>query len=125
MDICKCVEDEKVRLFSQGIDEITSTGTMCFPGVLSLIAVGTGRTVVKQYTFSNGVTVPVGSRVYSPMYAIHRDEDIYENADKFYGFRFVTVNDAGDPTSQAATTSPEYLQFGHGSHAWYHLYPFL
>lgn len=125
MDIYKCIEDEKVRLFSQGIDEITSTGTTCFPGILGLIAVGTGRTVVKQYTFSNGVTVPVGSRVYSPLNAIHRDDDIYENADEFVGFRFLKMNDAGDPTSQAATTSPEYLQFGHGSHAWYNLYRLL
>jgi cytochrome P450 len=74
---------------------------------------------MKPYTFSNGVTVPIGARVYSPLNAIHRDHTIYENADTFDGFRFVKMDEGDPPTSLAASTSPEYLQFGHGSHAWY------
>jgi Cytochrome P450 len=119
MVLCKYFEDEKVGLFSHGINEITSPGTMYFPRVLTIITVGTGRTVMKQYTFSNGVTIPIGARVYSPLNAIHRDSRIYENADEFHGFRFLGRNDSEDQTSLAASTSPEYLQFGHGSHAWY------
>src|SRR5579859_5545850 len=91
-------------------------GQSTFPARISGLTqvVGTGRTAVKPYTFSNGITVPIGTRLYSPLNAIHRDQDIYPNPDQFEGFRFLKYNNNKEEklTSLAATTSLKYLHFG-------------
>lgn len=61
-----------------------------------------------------------GEVVASPVYAIHTDEQFYENPKKFDGFRFSKLAEStGDVVKHyATTTSTEYLIFGHGDHAW-------
>jgi cytochrome P450 len=48
------------------------------------------------------------------------DEENYTNADKFEPFRFANIRDEeGEGTKhQMVATSPEYLPFGLGRHAW-------
>jgi hypothetical protein len=47
------------------------------------------RTVKKEpFTFPDGFTLPVGSRITFPTLPMGMDSDSYENADKFDGFRF-------------------------------------
>lgn len=50
------------------------------------------RKVLKDFTFSNGTTVPRGSRVCVASNAIHNDNEYYPNPDVFDGFRFAEVS---------------------------------
>ncbi|KAJ7047698.1 cytochrome P450 [Mycena alexandri] len=86
-------------------------------GTLSL-----GRKVVKQdgFSFSNGVTLPYGSYLHSPMWSVHHDPEIYPKPEVFDGFRFAKLRqseEVGSAKFQVITTSLEYLPFGHGRHA--------
>ena len=58
----------------------------------------------------------------APTSAIHLDEEIYSNPEQFDGFRFWKPSDSdggvAEKKCQAAGTSPEYLAFGFGRHAW-------
>lgn len=85
------------------------------------------RKVLKPYTLSDGTHLPVGSMVACNSSAAHFNEETYEKADEFDGFRFankiVTENEDGTETlnlrRQMVATSHEYLPFGHGRHAWF------
>jgi len=83
--------------------------------------VGTGRKVMNSFTFSNGITIKRGEIVGTNIAGLHMDENIYKNAHIFDGFRFSRMREEkGDLASlYAANTSTEFLQFGHGRHAWY------
>ncbi|KAJ7499254.1 cytochrome P450 [Mycena latifolia] len=86
-------------------------------GTLSL-----GRKVVKPsgFTFSNGVTLPYGTYLHSPMWSVHHDPAIYPEPDLFDGFRFSNLRkseEVGSAQFQVITTSLDYLPFGHGRHA--------
>lgn len=72
---------------------------------------------MKPYTFSNGITVPSGTVLYSPQWPIHKDERIYENANEF---RFSKMRERHGEHSKfgASNTSKEFLSFGHGQNAW-------
>ncbi|KAF5343413.1 hypothetical protein D9758_011833 [Tetrapyrgos nigripes] len=97
--------------------------------------VGTNGTVVermamKDFTFSDGTTLPAGSRVAVPGFVLQRDENRYQDADKFKPFRFYDMDrdsaglteDAestwtGSIKHQMTTPSPNYFFFGTGKHA--------
>lgn len=83
--------------------------------------VGAPRKAVKTYTFRNGITIPKGTFVCAPLPSIHRDEDVYEDGEKFDGFRFSKLREqyGEKATYMASNTNPDFLQFGHGPHAWY------
>jgi cytochrome P450 len=76
---------------------------------------------MRPYTFSDGVTVPKGVIIAAPELEIHMDENIYENPRDFNGYRFSKMGEQDGESAkfQASNTSPEYLPFGHGHHAWY------
>ncbi|KAF9533018.1 cytochrome P450 [Crepidotus variabilis] len=80
------------------------------------------RVVMKDYQFSNGVTVPAGS-VVGVMVNHHTSKDIFEEPYKFDGFRFVKMREqaitAGltEKKFNMVTTGIESLAFGHGRHA--------
>jgi cytochrome P450 len=84
--------------------------------------VGLVRLALRPFTFSNGVTIPAGTMVALPLFAIHRDEEIYPDAHKFDGFRFSKLREnEGDATAarhQMVAVSAEYLTFGIGRHTW-------
>ncbi|PVF95398.1 putative cycloheximide-inducible protein CIP70 [Serendipita vermifera] len=78
------------------------------------------RKVLKPFTFSNGVTVPVGSTISCPLYALHFDDDIYHDANQFDGFRFLETKEHQEKVEARKTmytTSKIYMTFGHGRHA--------
>ncbi|KAJ6567199.1 cytochrome P450 [Mycena vulgaris] len=85
-------------------------------GTLSL-----GRKVVKRdgFTFSNGVTLPYGTYLHSPMWSVHHNPAIYPEPEVFDGFRFsaLRTGEEGSAQFQVITTSLDYLPFGHGRHA--------
>jgi cytochrome P450 len=78
---------------------------------------------MKPYTFANGVTIPTGTKVHAPLWSIHTDDTIYENPKEFDGFRFSNMREKNGEGAKhhASNTSTDYLQFGHGQHAWYHI----
>jgi hypothetical protein len=80
---------------------------------------GLTRCALHPFTFSNGVTIPAGTAISTPITAIHTDGEIYPNPKKFDGFRFVNLREHDGVTGlQVTSTSAEYLTFGYGRHAW-------
>jgi len=80
------------------------------------------RKAMKDFTFSNGVTVPAGYTVAAASAGIHHDPELYEDPDNFNGFRFSDMREKGtnehDPLRhQMVSLDPSYLLFGHGRHA--------
>jgi cytochrome P450 len=76
---------------------------------------------MKPFTFSNGVTIPKDTIVGVPLMGVHYDESVYENPNEFDGFRFSRrlAQEGENAKYHATNTSEEYLQFGHGPHAWF------
>lgn len=50
----------------------------------------------------------------------HLDNELYEQAEKFDGFRFSRMRekDGQNVRNEFVSTSVDYLAFGHGNHAW-------
>jgi len=90
--------------------------TMRFTGVSCVTMT---RKVLKDFTFSNGTTVPKGSRVCVASSAIHNDSEYYPNPDVFDGFRFAEMKvSAGESVNhQLVATNLDYVPFGRGRHA--------
>lgn len=106
--------------------------------VNSFTTVGLGRLVVADdgLTTPDGVHIPKGNSVCVPGYALHHDPDIYPGADEFRPFRFSEKRRVGTEAKeedgggdkdaarassyisrarqQWATTTNEFLGFGHG-----------
>jgi len=82
-------------------------------------AVGVMRQVVKDFTFSDGSTVPAGTLVAIPVLAEHHDEANYTNAGAFDPFRYARMREqVGEGIKhQMVTPSHDFLSFGIGRHA--------
>ncbi|KAJ7918487.1 cytochrome P450 [Mycena leptocephala] len=82
-------------------------------------AVGTLREVVKDFTFSDGTTVPAGTLVGVPILAEHHDKANYVNGDMFDPFRFSRMREEmGEGFKYSMVTpSSDFLTFGIGRHA--------
>ena len=96
------------------------------------------RLVLKDFTFSDGTTVPAGTFISAATNATHNDEvrgsislvipesywyirqNIYPNANEYHGFRFAEIkSEEGDELGQnMVKPNPEYVIFGYGKHAW-------
>ena len=76
---------------------------------------------MRPYTFANGVTLPEGVLIAVPVGSVHGDESIYQNASEFDGFRFSKLRELDDEGGKhhCSKTGIEFLNFGHGHHAWY------
>lgn len=74
---------------------------------------------MKDVTFPDGTVIPKGTFVTMATQPMHFDDEIYENAKVFDPFRFSNMRSKNDAVKhQFPVTSPEYLVFGHGRHAW-------
>ncbi|KAK0609580.1 cytochrome P450 [Bombardia bombarda] len=91
----------------------------------SFVTVGLGRAVVAKegITTPSGVHIPQGYSVAVPSYPVLQDNDVYPDAQSFVPFRFSDErkDESIDYVKRAgkafATTSNEYLAFGHGRNA--------
>ncbi|RFU77513.1 ent-kaurene oxidase [Trichoderma arundinaceum] len=91
----------------------------------SFVTVGLNRVVTAKggVTTPSGVHIPKGASICVPSYAVLQDSSIYEDAQTFKPFRFAEArNEEGlDYVQRArkafATTSTDYLVFGHGRNA--------
>ena len=81
------------------------------------------RKATKDFTFSDGTFIPKGTTLVVPSRSLHLNNEHYDNAHVFDPFRFSDMRDEeGEGTKHHfVSTSPEYLPFGHGKHAWYEL----
>ncbi|KAI9060502.1 cytochrome P450 [Trametes sanguinea] len=77
------------------------------------------RKAQKDVILSNGVLIPNGTLVVAAAYSTHHDDEVYEDANVFDPFRFARQREAegGSAKHQFATTSVDYVPFGHGKHA--------
>ncbi|TDL17296.1 cytochrome P450 [Rickenella mellea] len=90
--------------------------TLRFTGINSL---SLNRVAVGDYTFSDGTYIPKGTMISAATYPMQHDDNIYENANEFVGFRFAEMREGENEgvKHHMVTTAPEYLPFGHGRRA--------
>lgn len=81
------------------------------------------RNAKKTFTFSDGIVIPPGAKIGTPVLFLHRDPTIYENPEVFDGFRFSRLREKSQGTQAVKysmiSTDPAYQLFGHGKHAWF------
>ena len=79
-----------------------------------------GRIARKDFTFSDGTFVPKGAHLFVATQPMQFDEEVYSDPTEFRPFRFSDLREeAGEALKHSsATTSPNYLGFGHGKLAW-------
>lgn len=120
MDEEECHENVQTRLLHQGDNASASFVTLYIPRYGVLIKVGAVRKAMRSHTFANGITIPKGKLVCAPLTSIHRDDDIYEAANEFDGFRFSRMREKKGENAKhhASNTNVDFLPFGHGRHAW-------
>ncbi|PPQ65601.1 hypothetical protein CVT26_000550 [Gymnopilus dilepis] len=77
------------------------------------------RKVVKDFTFSNGMTVPAGTHIAVATNSTHMDERNYENPEEFKGFRFAEMREQEGESKkhQMVSLSLDFGTFGTGRHA--------
>ena len=80
------------------------------------------RLAMKDVVLTDGTRIPRGTLVAAPAYAMHHDSALFADAATFDAFRFARMRSAASADEgarhQFTSTSPEYLAFGHGPHAW-------
>jgi cytochrome P450 len=84
------------------------------------LVVTLSRTTLKDFTFSDGTVLPVGTFLSATQYATHHDESRYNEPFVFNPDRFAVSEEyEGGPKFQLVTPSPDYVPWGLGKHAWY------
>ncbi|KAJ3712730.1 cytochrome P450 [Lentinula raphanica] len=89
-------------------------------GKMRKLDIVNSRKVLKDFTFSDGTTVPAGVTVAVPAFIHHHEEERYEDPYTFDVFRFYNMrNQEGENMKhQSISPSLDYIMFGNGRHAW-------
>ncbi|KAG7090375.1 hypothetical protein E1B28_009494 [Marasmius oreades] len=82
-------------------------------------AVSMHRKALKEFTFSNGTSVPAGTILAVAVNAVHHDDAIYPNANNFNGYRFSSIREQQGESIKHQMSTPDlsWLLFGHGHHS--------
>jgi cytochrome P450 len=81
------------------------------------------RYVVDDFTFSDGTSLPAGTVLGVSSESVHRDPRVYEDPERFDGFRFVKMKEHAvleghpDKNFDVVATSAGFVAFGQGRHA--------
>ena len=79
------------------------------------------RKVLKGFTLSNGQYIPAGASLEIPSAAIYLDPANFPDSEKFDGFRFAKIRQAGstidNARNQFVTTNEQNVGWGYGRHA--------
>lgn len=79
------------------------------------------RKVRRPIRLSTGETIPAGVVIETPVHAVTRDPEIFEDPDEFKPFRFYEMREDGSTEdaarNQFVSISTKYLSFGYGRHA--------
>ncbi|KAF8906748.1 cytochrome P450 [Gymnopilus junonius] len=86
---------------------------------LAIGGVSMNRKILKDFTFSNGITLPAGTIVAVATYSTHMDDQNYDSAREFQGFRFANLRDEDGEglKHQFVALEQNFLTFGGGRHA--------
>ncbi|KAJ7717646.1 cytochrome P450 [Mycena maculata] len=97
------------------LDSFMKESSRLAPGA----AVGVMRKALKDFTFSDGTTVPAGTLIALPILAEHHSQANYTNGGAFDPFRFSRMREeAGEGIKhQMASLTHDFLTFGLGRHA--------
>ena len=80
------------------------------------------RKAMKDLTLHDGTVIPQGAIIQTAAYTIHHSEVSYSRPYDFDALRFWRMSEAseeGGANYRFSATSPEYLVFGYGQHAWF------
>ncbi|KAK7049976.1 hypothetical protein VNI00_005407 [Paramarasmius palmivorus] len=80
-------------------------------------SLGSQRKVLKDFTFSDGTTVPTGAIVSIPTTAVHSDSNNYDDPYTFNPWRFSSLPEEDGMKQQMTNPLHEYVLFGMGRHA--------
>ncbi|KAF8913740.1 cytochrome P450 [Gymnopilus junonius] len=77
------------------------------------------RKVIKDFTFSNGITIPAGTHIAVATNSTHMDGRKYRNPEEFKGFRFAEMREQEGESKkhQMVSLSLDFGTFGTGRHA--------
>jgi cytochrome P450 len=86
-----------------------------------ILVVTLSRIALKDFTFSDGSVLPIGTFLSVPQYATHHDESRYNEPFVFNPDRFAVSEEyeGGGSKFQLVTPSPDYVSWGLGKHTWY------
>jgi len=89
--------------------------------IVILPTVGLARLALKDFTFSDGMVVPAGNAIGSPILPLHNEASALSDPGVFDGFRYSRINEESTRLTkhQMVNTGLNYLTFGHGKHVWY------
>ncbi|KAF8343222.1 cytochrome P450 [Amanita rubescens] len=96
------------------LDSFLKESQRLSPGLFSV-----RRKVIKDFTFSNGVTVPAGFNIVIPHGCVHHDSEYYSDPEVFDGFRFSKMREKEGESTKHGMVTPTtgFLTFGQGRHA--------
>jgi ent-kaurene oxidase len=111
------VYDKKTNLKLRKLDSfIKESQRLHAQSILSM-----ARYIREDLTFSNGTTIPKGSFIATSRDSINLDPKLFENPEKFDGWRFEKLRAMSKESSTrwqlVNTHAEENLNFGHGKHA--------
>ncbi|KIO06387.1 hypothetical protein M404DRAFT_945832, partial [Pisolithus tinctorius Marx 270] len=83
-----------------------------------LAVLGVSRKAMSDITLPDGTFIPQGTFLAFPAYAMHRDDEVYENPKEFEPFRFANMRNKESEGSrhQMVAVTPDLLSFGFGKH---------
>ena len=110
---------ETQRMHGLSLGEYRYSVYFCALELVAFLPVTMLRKTMRDVTFAHETVIPKGTLVAMASQPMHLDNEIYDNAEMFDPFRFANMRtEYGDVKHQFVTTSPEYLVFGYGKHAW-------
>ena len=74
------------------------------------------RVAVKDFTFSDGTTIPRGTSISFSADKVHFNDKVYEDPLRFDGFRFSKMREESTKNVGMISSSPDHIPFGHGRH---------
>lgn len=96
-------------------DHTSSTSSKATPSTVTML-----RSALRDYTFSDGTTVPAGTFVAAAKVSSHFNDEFYDDPYEFDPWRFVALRDKDGEgiRHQMVHMTHEYMPFGFGKHAW-------
>ncbi|KAH8432054.1 cytochrome P450 [Aspergillus melleus] len=91
------------------LDSVIKETQRLKPGLLANLE----RTTTDKVTLPNGITLPPGTNV-GVECNMWSDAETYSSPEKFDGYRFLRMREAGDNTAVLSATNPEHVAFGIG-----------
>lgn len=110
-------ECQRINALDSGTPPLHHTPTFnnVTPSIVTML-----RSALRDYTFSDGTTVPAGTFVAAAKVSSHFNDEFYDDPYEFDPWRFVALRDKEGEgiRHQMVHMTHEYMPFGFGKHAW-------